>query len=148
MTTFYNTPTPLESINKEFKIPLGTLRDWEKADYENWRATLLDRVKLFVYLKEESLKKLLNIFTKQELQALWGALNGTLITVEDINKEHLANSFQNYCYYNKGEAGQFIEDTNITLEEFSMIVSSKILRLTEFEIYTLIDNIKNDLVFK
>ena len=127
-------------VSNRFKIPTTTISDWaKKQELEDWRGELCDKLKVFVFLQDETTEKLKKLFTKKEMMALWGSLKSTMITMDLVeNADFLKFGFADYCVYEEMEAAQF-GDVSV----LSKSVCDKLSALGAWERYCLLEYIQN-----
>lgn len=126
-----------------YNIPYNTALGWKKQqnNTSDYKGLLYDRLSVYITMEINTEKKIKQLFTKKELKAIWGSLNGNMYSMDLIeSKNYLAYGFKDYCVYNSMEAGQFTDD----LEVFSKTVSEKLLTLVEFERYVLLEFLRSE----
>jgi len=130
------------AISRSFGIPKNTLLTWKKhhGTGDNYRGYLYDKLAVITQMEQGIEKKIKAIFTRQELMALWGSLNGTMYNMQLIeDPSALSYGFRDYCHYDRMESQQFTEGE---LSLFSEHVSEKLDALSMFERYVLLVFIK------
>jgi hypothetical protein len=127
-------------VSNRFKIPTTTISDWaKKQELEDWRGELVDKLKVFVFLQNETTEKLKKLFTCKEMMALWGSLKSTMITMDLVeNADFLKFGFADYCVYEDMEAAQFGD-----IAALSKSVCDKLSKLSTFDRYCLLEYIQN-----
>jgi len=137
----YFYPTNQKKLKEKFLLPASTITTFEQVQKDgNWRPVVLDRLKLYLQLEEDTVTKLKEVFSKKELQALWGSLKSTIIDYTSIdNPQLLAYGFVDYCIYEEMEAQQFGD-----IEALKKAMPQKLNTLSKWEVYCLLEYLQND----
>ncbi|CAA6807568.1 MAG: Unknown protein [uncultured Sulfurovum sp.] len=140
---FANISEPSKQLEKRFQVPYNTALGWQKkqTDSSDYKGYLFDHLVLFLRLEQNTIIKLKQLFKKDELKALWGALKSTMYTIDIIEMDKaLAYQFADYCVYESTEAQQFTQEG---LEVFSVNVTKKLNDLVEFEKLVLLEFLRS-----
>lgn len=129
-------------VAREFTIPTATAVAWQKRENidGDWRGHLIDRLKLFTIMQDDSTAKIKALFTENELMAILGSINCTIIGNEMVMSDKLLSyQFMDYCVYEDIEASQFGD-----LEVLQKSVLQKLSSLSSWDRYCLLEYLQNN----
>ncbi len=138
----YYSEVSTEEIVERYKMPIQTVSDWSEQDnYEEcWEGALIDTLKTFLIIEKENKARLKSLFTKTEMQALWGCFRSTIFDSSFVEMpEYLKYGFEDYCKYEQIEAQQFGNT-----EELCKDIFTKLDTLNSFDRFCLLEFLQKD----
>ena len=130
----------LMQLSKKTNIPYTTLKDWERRctrNDEDWRCNLLEGLQDIEFMRKNSLKKIKNIFTKDEFFVVASALfvAGVEYFIEgEPFDTALEKSLNHYIYFNFDSDFDWDKKRK---EDAKRGVYEKIKQLCEFDCWAL-----------